>query len=95
MIKTITVWEGVPQSRYKISQNEIRGKLQEIHSTFNLHADFYVPMNIRGDSLIAQLVKNPPAMRETWVPSLGWEDPLEKGKATHSSILAWRIPWTV
>ena len=45
-------------------------------------------------SLVAQLVKNPPAMRETWVQSLGWEDPLEKGKATHSSILAWRIPWT-
>ena len=39
-------------------------------------------------SLMAQLVKNPPAMRETWVRSLGWEDPLEKGKATHSSILA-------
>ena len=46
-------------------------------------------------SLMAQLVKNPPAMRETWVQSLGWEDPLEKGKTTHSSILAWRIPWTV
>ena len=43
-------------------------------------------------SLVAQLVKNPPAMWETWVQSLGWEDPLEKGKATHSSILAWRIP---
>ena len=43
-------------------------------------------------SLVVQLVKNPPAMRETWVRSLGWEDPLEKGKATHSSILAWRIP---
>ena len=42
--------------------------------------------------LVAQLVKNPPAMRETRVRSLGWEDPLEKGKATHSSILAWRIP---
>ena len=41
---------------------------------------------------VAQLVKNPPAMWETWVRSLGWEDPLEKGKATHSSILAWRIP---
>ena len=40
---------------------------------------------------MAQLVKNPPVMRETWVPSLDWEDPLEKGKATHSSILAWRI----
>ena len=46
-------------------------------------------------SLVAQLVKNPPAIRDTWVQSLGWEDPLEKGKATHSSILAWRIPWTV
>ena len=46
-------------------------------------------------SLVAQLVKNPPAMRETWVRSLGWEDRLEKGKVTHSSILAWRIPWTV
>jgi len=43
-------------------------------------------------SLVAQTVKNPPAMRETWVQSLGWEDPLEKGKATRSSILAWRIP---
>ena len=44
---------------------------------------------------VAQVVKNPPAMQETWVQSPGWEDPLEKGKATHSSILAWRIPWTV
>ena len=40
------------------------------------------------------MAKNPPAMRETWVQSLGWEDPLEKGTATHSGILAWRIPWT-
>ena len=46
-------------------------------------------------SLVVQLVKNPPVMWETWVRSLGWEDPLEKGKATHSSILAWRIPWIV
>ena len=43
-------------------------------------------------SLVAQLVKNPPVIRETWVQSLGWEDPLEEGMATHSSILAWRIP---
>ena len=66
------------------------------------------PLQYSWASLVAQLVKNPPAMRETWVRSLGWEamwetwvqflsweDPLEKGKATHSSILAWRIPWTV
>ena len=45
-------------------------------------------------SLVAQMVKNPPAMWETWVRSLGREDPLEKAMATHSSILAWRIPWT-
>ena len=45
-------------------------------------------------SLVAQMVKNPPAMLETWVPSLGWEDPLEEDMATHSSILARRIPWT-
>ena len=43
---------------------------------------------------MAQLVKNLPAMQETWVRSLGWEDPLEKGMDTHSSIFAWRIPWT-
>ena len=52
----------------------------------------YIPL---WPSLVAQLVKKPPAIWETWVQSLGWEDPLEKGKATHSSILAWRAPWTV
>ena len=46
-------------------------------------------------SLVAQLLKNLPAMQETWVWSLGWKDPLEKGMATHSSILAWRILWTL
>ena len=45
-------------------------------------------------SLVTQLLKNPPAVPETWVRFLGWEDALEKGKATHSRILAWRIPWT-
>ena len=53
------------------------------------------PLQYSWASLLAQLVKNLPAMRETGVQSLGWEDPLEKGKATHSSILAWRIPWAV
>ena len=47
-----------------------------------------------GASLVAQTVKNLHAVQETWVPSLGQEEPLEKGMATHSSILAWRIPWT-
>ena len=49
------------------------------------------PLQCSWASLVAQLVKNPPAMRKTWAQSLGWEDPLEKGKATHSTILAWRI----
>ena len=53
------------------------------------------PLQNSWASLVAQLVKNLPAMQETWVQSLGWEDPLEKGKAAHSSILAWRISWTV
>ena len=53
------------------------------------------PLQYSWVSLVAQLVKNPPAMWETWVQSLGWEDPLEKGKATPSSTLAWRILWTV
>ena len=48
--------------------------------------------NTTRASLVAHLVKNLPAMRETWIRSLGWEDPLENGKATHSNILAWRIP---
>ena len=45
-------------------------------------------------SQVALVVKNPPEMQETWVQSLGWEDPLEEGMAIHASILAWRIPWT-
>ena len=53
------------------------------------------PLQSSWASLVAQLVKNPPTPRETWVLSLGWEDPLEKGTATHSRVLAWRIPWTV
>ena len=50
------------------------------------------PLQYSWASLVAQLIKNPPAMQETCVRSLGWEDPLEEGMATHSSILAWRIP---
>jgi len=52
------------------------------------------PLQYSWTSLVTQLVRNLPAIPETWVHSLGWEDPLEKGKATHSSILAWRNPWT-
>ena len=53
------------------------------------------PLQHSWASLVAQPVKNLSVMWETWVRSLGWEDPLEKGKATYSSILAWRIPWNV
>ena len=60
--------------------------------------NYGLPMAMRclrsGDSLVAQPVKNLPAMKETRVQSLGWEDPLEEEMATHSSILAWGIPWT-
>ena len=57
-------------------------------------AAFHYILGHNGASLVAQMVKNLPAMQETWVLSLGWEDPLEKEKATHSSILAWEIPRT-
>ena len=50
------------------------------------------PLQYSWDSLVAQMVKNPPAMWEIWVLSLGWEDPLEEDMATHSNILVWRIP---
>ena len=53
------------------------------------------PFHCSWASPIAQAIKNPPTMQETWVQSLGWEDTLEKGTATHSSTLAWRIPWSI
>ena len=70
-------------------------QLYSPHCTFHSHDSFILQLEICASSLVAQLVMNLPAMQETWVQSLGWEDPLEKGMATHSSILAWRIPWTV
>ena len=63
-------------------------------STQVITKTFYIKPGIYRASLVAQMVKNQPTMQETWVWSRGWEDPLEKGLATHSSILAWRIPWT-
>ena len=53
------------------------------------------PFQYSWASVVAQMVKNLPTVKETWLQSLGWEDPLEKRTATHSSILAWRISWTV
>ena len=66
-----------------------------IHTYTHTHTHIYIYIKFWGASIVAQLVKNLPATPETWVQSLGWEDPLEKGAATHSSILAWRIPRTV
>ena len=56
--------------------------------------DFSGSLTLFWASLVAQVVKNLPAMQKAWAQSLSWEDPLEKGMATHFSILAWRIPWT-
>ena len=70
-------------------------KIPIIH--YHPHVPLYIIVILHiivGTFLVVQTVKNLPAIQETWVNSLGWEDPLEKGMATHSSILAWRIPWT-
>ena len=64
-----------------------------ISSWFSL-GRLYISSYLFNSSLVAQMVKNPSAMQETQAQSLDWEDPLEKGMATHSHILAWRIPWT-
>ena len=73
-------------------------KLEILHCLILIFKEPHKPQYFifhKKASLVAQLVKNLPAMQETLVGFLGWEDLLEKGKATHSSILAWRIPWTV
>ena len=69
----------------------------QIYTLIDKHVTSYKPKLVglqSWASLVAQMVKNLPAMQETWVWSLDWEDPMEEGLATHSSILAWRIPWT-
>ena len=94
------------KSRDNVRTTSIGGQLLDrpgrVDSFCGLVANFYnlkmkkIPAGrlVLGDWL-AQLVKNPPATQETWVRFLSWADPLEKGRASHSSILAWRIPWTV
>ena len=74
-----------------------RNTQTQIHTNIDTHRHIHTHINIdthihTWGFPVAQLVKSIPAMRETWVRFLGWEDPLEKGKAAHSSILAWRIP---
>ena len=63
------------------------------HNLFNHSSVIDIWVASKWVSLVAQIVKNPPAMQETWVQSLGWEDPLEKGMVAHVTIIAWRIPW--
>ena len=75
----------------KIPRTEDPGRLQSMGSHSGAWLSDYTFMICRAP-LVAQTVKNPPAMWETWAQSLGWEDPLEEGMATHSSILAWGIP---
>ena len=82
---------------WKIPWTEEPGRLHVVHGVAKSRtrlSDFTSLHAPRQASLVAQTVKNLPAMQETWVRSLGWEDSLEKGVATHSSILAWRVPWT-
>ena len=88
--------KGSPRTLEWIAYSFSGGSSQPRNQTGSpaLHQLSY-PLRSKGlPSLVAQLVKNPPAMRETWVQSLGWKVPLEMGKATRPSILAWRIPWT-
>ena len=74
----------------RINSASVPGWCKELQVDWELDS-FYMNEGLT----VAHLVKYPPAMQETWVRSLGWGDPLEKGKATHSCILAWRIPWTL
>ena len=89
----IFMWtmENSFSTRHKPQKLQRKRLIDFITWTFNI---YMLKINTHA-FLVAQLVKNPPAIWETWVWSLGWEDPLEKGKASHSSILAWRIPWTI
>ena len=77
------------------SSLQAEGTRSILSALWNTQMDFLTNAVATKASLIPQQVKNLPAMQETWVRSLGWKDPLKKGKATHSSILAWRIPWIV
>ena len=89
IIETYTMDGGFPHSSVGKDTSSIPGSGRSAREGISYPLQYY------WASLVAQLVKSLPSMQETWVQSLGWEDPLETGKATHSSILAWRISWTV
>ena len=93
-ITLITVWKDFPHSSVNEESTCNAGDSDSIPGSGRSAAEgIGYPLQYSWDSLVAQLVKNPPAIRETHVLSRGWEDPLEKGMSTHSIILAWRIPW--
>ena len=93
-----TTWFAECQWKEKVKKLKMQvlpqGKASLVTLNLTVNVSYWNHLYNRA-SLVAQLIKNLPAMWETWVQSLGWEDPLEKGKATHASILAWRIPWTL
>ena len=84
--------QAVPTALVHLSSKLPRTVLREVQVDYLGALIIRLPW-LRWASLVAQTVKTPPATWDTWVRSLGWEGPLEKGMATHSSILAWRIPW--
>ena len=85
----LTIWLG-----YVVIKVWMQGCGSTVWMNMTEKIMFIIHLPHSGSSLMAQMVKNPPAMWETWVQSLGLEDPLKEGIATHSSIRAWRIPWT-
>ena len=93
---TISVLSGFPHSSVGKESTWNAGDPSSIHGLGrSAREGISYPLQDSWVSLVAQMVKNLPAMQETWAQSLSWEDPLEKKKATHLSILAWRIPWTL
>ena len=88
-------WTEEPGRLQSMESQELG--MTEWHVCMRAHARSHTHTHThthREASLVAQTVNNPAAMQDTWVWTLGWEDPLEEGMATHSSVLAWRIPWT-
>ena len=80
---------------WKQDSKQYNIKIKVLNGFIDLDHFFFLRAYLTKHGLLAQLVKNPSAMWETWVQSLGWEDPWEKEKAAHSSLLASRIPWTI
>ena len=76
------------------NSHSIKIEWLSLHAVIHTKMHFSVYSHESWTSLVVQMVKNLPAMQEAWVRSLGWDDPLKKGMAIHSSILAWKIPWT-